>query len=323
MKQTRREFVRNLFVASQAVVAGQFLAPHLLAETIAPAASPEGLNFLVFGDWGRQGEPDQVEVSAQMAKAAHRINPRFIISVGDNFYENGVTSVDDPQWKSSFEDVYIDPALQLPWYCILGNHDYHSPGNCDAQIEYHKINPRWNMPARYYQQAHRIDAQTTADFFYLDTTPMVKSYYKKSHGNTRASVLTQDVPKQLAWFKSALAASTAPWKIVIGHHPIYSGGGHGDTEELIKNVLPLLHEHNVQAYFNGHDHDLQHLLAGEINLFDSGAGSQHTPTFYTKRSKFAKSCSGFTTVSLQAGQMDVRMINNRGRQVYATTIARV
>jgi len=120
-----------------------------------------------------------------------------------------------------------------------------------------------------------------------------------------------------------LAASTAQWKIVIGHHPIYSGGGHGDTPELIETILPLLQAHKVQAYFNGHDHDLQHLQAGSVNLFDSGAGSQHTPTIYTKRSKFAESCSGFTALSLQADKMDVRMIDNTGALRYTTTVPRV
>jgi tartrate-resistant acid phosphatase type 5 len=320
MKQTRREFVRILFVASQAVVASRFLPATLLAKTTSPSPPPNRLNFLIFGDWGRQGEQDQVEVATQMANASKDLNPKFIISVGDNFYNNGVQSVDDPHWQKSFEDVYRDPALSVPWYCILGNHDYH--GNCDAQVAYNKTNPRWNMPARYYVQSQQIDAITTADFFYLDTTPMVKSYYKNGKEPTRPNVITQDVPKQLAWFKAALAASKAQWKIVIGHHPIYSGGGHGDMPELIENILPLLQEHKVQAYFNGHDHDLQHLVAGNVNLFDTGAGSQHTLTFYTKRSKFAKSCSGFTTVSLQPDKMAVRMIDNRGNQVYATSVAR-
>ena len=323
MKQTRRQFVRTLFVASQAVVASRLLPVNLMADAPPLPPASDGLNFLVFGDWGRRGERDQVEVAEQMAKAAGEVQPRFIVSVGDNFYENGVKSVDDPQWQKSFEQVYHDLALQVPWYCILGNHDYHAPGDCGAQIAYHQINPRWNMPARYYHQTHRVDERTTADFFYLDTTPMIGGYYSLFAGEkTRANVLTQDVPRQLAWFKSVLAASSAPWKIVIGHHPIYSGGGHGDSEELIENILPLLHEHKVQAYFNGHDHDLQHLVAGEVNLFDSGAGSQHTPTTMTRHSKFAKSCSGFTAVSLQADKMDVRMIDNRGRQVYATSVAR-
>jgi tartrate-resistant acid phosphatase type 5 len=319
MKQTRREFVRILFVATQAAAAGRFLPGTLqAAAALEPLAQTGGLNFIIFGDWGRNGEADQVEVAAQMAASSGKINARFIISVGDNFYENGVASVDDPQWQASFEKVYRAPFLQIPWQVVLGNHDYH--GNCAAQIAYGKTRPRWKMPARYYVQSEKIDAATTVDFFYLDTTPMIKSYHTDAH--TRQQAATQDVPKQLAWFKDALGASTAQWKIVVGHHPIYSGGGHGDTPELIKTVLPLLQAHKVQAYFNGHDHDLQHLLAGEVNLFDSGAGSQHTLTFYTKRTKFAKSCSGFTTVSLQADKMDVQMIDNHGKLLYSTAVPR-
>jgi acid phosphatase len=314
MKQTRRQFVRTLFVATQATVVGSMLPRRLFA-----ADAAGGLNFIVFGDWGRNGEQDQLDVAAQMGIAAKDMDAKFIISVGDNFYENGVASVDDPQWQTSFEKVYSAPSLQVPWRVILGNHDYHA--DCDAQIAYAKTSPRWKMPARYYVQPEKIDAATAVDFFYLDTTPMVKSYYTDAH--TQKQVATQDVPKQLAWFKDALAASTAPWKIVVGHHPIYSGGGHGDTAELIETILPLLQEHKVQAYFNGHDHDLQHLQAGDVNLFDSGAGSQHTLTFYTKRSKFAKSRSGFTAVALQPDKMDVRMIDDRGQLLYTTSIPRI
>jgi tartrate-resistant acid phosphatase type 5 len=321
MKQSRREFVRILFVASQAAVASRFLPMRLLAETQTHA--PDGLNFLVFGDWGRRGEQDQVEVATQMAKAAKIFHPKFVVSVGDNFYMNGVKSVHDSHWKESFEDVYSERALQVPWHCILGNHDYHTVGSCEAEIEYHKINPRWNLPARYYQQTHRIDARTTADFFYLDTTPMLDPERNDQHAVANAA--KQDVPKQLAWFKAALAASSAQWKIVFGHHPIYSArDGHDQTPDLVKKILPLLHKHKVQVYFNGHDHDLQHLVADKLNLFDSGAGSRHRdkPLVYSPHSKFGKCCSGFTTISLQADKMDVRMIDNEGTQVYATTVAR-
>lgn len=323
MKHTRREFVRTLFVASQAAVAGSFLPMRLLAET-AQTPAPDALNFLVFGDWGRRGEPDQAEVAAQMAKAARIFSPKFVVSVGDNFYMNGVKDVHDSHWKESFEDVYADPALQVPWHCILGNHDYHEGGDCDAQIAYHKINPRWNMPARYYQQTHQIDAKTTADFFYLDTTPILGA--ARLEPKAVANAATQDAAKQLAWFKAALAASTAQWKFVFGHHPIYSArDGHDQTPEMVEKILPLLQEYKVQVFFNGHDHDLQHLVAGEVNLFDSGAGSRHRdkPMVLSPHSKFAKCCSGFTTVSLQADKMDVRMIDNLGTQVYATTVKRV
>jgi tartrate-resistant acid phosphatase type 5 len=322
MKQTRRQFVRTLFVATaQATVAGSLLPRSLFAAD----ARAGSLNFLVFGDWGRNGEKDQSDVAAQMAVTAKAVGAKFIISVGDNFYEDGVFTVDDPQWQTSFENVYGAPSLQVPWHVALGNHDYH--GSCDAQLAYAKKNPRWNMPARYFVRSEKIDDATTVDFFYLDTTPMIKSYYLVDNAEqTRDNVITQDVPKQLAWFKAALAASKAQWKIVIGHHPIYSGGGlfgHGDTEELIENILPLLQEHKVPVYFNGHDHNLQHLQAGPVNMFDSGAGSRVRPVSRTEYTKFADACSGFTAVALQADKMNLQMIDDQGRLLYTTTVPRV
>ena len=317
MKQTRRDFVRTLFVASQAAVASRLLPVDLLAQN----PLPDSLNFTVFGDWGRRGEEDQKQVAVQMGLAAQNIGARFVIAAGDNFYESGVTSVDDKHWKQSFEDVYTSPSLQVPWYAILGNHDYHA--NCDAQIAYGQNGSRWKMPARYYMQSHQINKDVTADFFYIDTTPMVRMYYYRFFEEpTSEHVMSQDVPKQMAWLKAALAASKAPWKIVIGHHPIYSGGEHGDTPELIEHILPLLKEHNVQAYFNGHDHDLQHLMAGDVNLFCSGAGSQVRPTRLTAHTRFAQASSGFTTVSLGASKMDVCMIDNFGKLLYTKSIFR-
>jgi acid phosphatase len=315
MKQTRRQFVRTLFVATaQATAIGSILPRHLFAAE--PGSG--GLQFLVFGDWGRNGEADQREVAAQMGTTAKDITAKFIISVGDNFYEDGVASVDDPQWHTSFEDVYTAPSLQVPWRAILGDHDYH--GNCEAQIAYSKSSPRWTMPARYYMRSEKIDADHPVDFFYLDTTPMAKQ--------TDGGVIplfhlhSQDIEKQVAWLDAALAASTAPWKIVIAHHPVYSGGEHGDTPYIIEHVLPLLEKYKVQAYFNGHDHDLQHLQAGSVNLFCSGAGSKIRPTTNTPHTKFAKSCSGFTAVSLQVDKLEVRMISDRGQLLYATSVPR-
>ncbi len=310
--KTRREFVRILFMASQAAVAGRFLSSTALAE-----ATPAGaLNFLAFGDWGRGGQREQLAVAAQMAAASRAVGAKFIISVGDNFYNDGVTGVDDRQWRTSFEDVYKDEALQLPWNAILGNHDYR--GNCDAQVDYSRGSKRWKMPARYYMESLKVDASTTADFFYVDTSPFLKGYYKDP--KIGPNVATQDVPKQLAWLKDSLAASKAQWKLVIGHHPIYSGGTHGETKELVEKLLPLLQQYKVQAYFNGHDHNLEHLIAGDIHLFDTGAGSLVSAVKPTERTKFGKSVPGFVAVSLQPAKMDVRMIDYHGMELYAATV---
>lgn len=41
----------------------------------------------------------------------------------------------------------------------------------------------------------------------------------------------------------ALEESSATWKIVIGHHTIFSAGHHGNTQELVDQLLPILEVH--------------------------------------------------------------------------------
>ena len=80
------------------------------------ANNRSALTFLAVGDWGRDGGFHQQDVADRMGETAAQIGASFVISVGDNFYEDGVKSVDDPIWKTSFEDVYRAPSLQAPWY---------------------------------------------------------------------------------------------------------------------------------------------------------------------------------------------------------------
>ncbi len=316
MPVTRRDFFRTLFVASQIPLAGQLMSTPLHGGDTPPGA----FNFALIGDWGRRGRPDQVEVAQQMALACQNAAARFVVSLGDNFYEDGVASLDDPHWQQSFEEVYAAPSLQVPWVVILGNHDYH--GLPEVQLEYGKTHPRWVMPGRHFSQLHPLEASTTAEFFYIDTSPMIAEY--KTQPNMMAQVATQDVDKQLAWLDQALAASQASWKIVLGHHPIYSAGsGHGTQQDMVRLVLPLLQKHGVQAYFAGHDHDLQHLKAGDIHLFVSGGGSEHRPVNPISETQFGEGISGFALASLSAGQLQVRFIDPTGTVLHTANVPRV
>lgn len=40
--------------------------------------------------------------------------------------------------------------------------------------------------------------------------------------------------QQLQFIEATLANSTADWLFVVGHYPVYSGGSHGNTAELIQ-----------------------------------------------------------------------------------------
>jgi tartrate-resistant acid phosphatase type 5 len=94
----------------------------VLAATIPAFGAEHEPTFLAIGDWGFKGSSGQRKVAAAMTSAARHLAPRFVISVGDNFYGKGVRSVDDPHWQESFEAVYDAPELMCPWYPVLGNH---------------------------------------------------------------------------------------------------------------------------------------------------------------------------------------------------------
>ena len=107
------------------------------------------------------------EVAAAVAERANRERYDFMLTVGDNFYPAGVFSTDDPQWTSAWEDVYDDPALDVPVYAILGNHDH--SGFPLEQLKYARRNDRWTMPDLYYSWSERLADGTRVDFFALDT----------------------------------------------------------------------------------------------------------------------------------------------------------
>jgi len=315
MPVTRRDFFRTLFVASQTALVGRFLSNPLRADDL-PA---DALNFAIIGDWGRQGRPDQRQVARQMGIACKNASAKFVISVGDNFYEKGVSSLADDHWQKSFETVYDAPSLQVPWYVVLGNHDY--AGKTEPQLAYAKTSPRWHMPARYYTKSFPISPGVALDCFFIDTCPFVAEYQNNPEF---ADIPAQDPTAQLQWLDHSLAASTAQWKLVFGHHPAYSSGlAHGNQPEIIEHILPLLQKYKVQAYLAGHDHDLEHLKVGDLDLIVSGGGSEHRPVKVPGTSPFSQAVSGFALASLRPEEMQIRYIDNLGNLLYTAKVARL
>lgn len=312
MPLTRRDFVRTIFVASQATLASRLLSGDLRADE--PAG--KSLNFAVIGDWGRKGQPDQAQVAHQMGLACQKAAASFVVSVGDNFYEVGVKDVADPLFQLSYENVYTADSLKVPWYVILGNHDY--CGNCEAQLEFGKGHPRWTMPARYFSKVHDIDPATKLEIFYIDTSPFILAY--QHHKLIGPNIATQNTAEQLKWLDQALSVSTAQWKFVMGHHPIYSSGlAHGNQPEMIDHILPLLQKHKVHAYFAGHDHDLEYLKVGDLNLIVSGAGSEYRPVKSPDTSPFSRAVSGFAMTSVTSDKLQVQFIDNSGKLLYTAS----
>lgn len=78
----------------------------------------------------------------------------LIIFLGDNFYFDGVTNVDDKRFQETFEDIFTSPSLNIPWYFCAGNHDHN--GNVSAEIAYTKKSSRWNFQYFNYSRIWSI-----------------------------------------------------------------------------------------------------------------------------------------------------------------------
>ena len=226
-------------------------------------------------------ETDQLAVAKQLTATAAAIKAQFVVNTGDNFYYYGVKSVNDPQWQKTFENVFVGDSLMIPWYGVLGNHDYGF--NPESQLHYKSPNnDRWQMPARYYTK--RIQIGSTGSFvslIALDSSPCMQDYRgtDKSKWDPCGSdypgpsdcrfhqnVLNQSCAEQYNWLKKVMP--TIPkddWRIVVNHAP---------ADELdVNDLTSVLQDAGFDLYLNGHTHVLKYYqIDGSGAYVTTGAG---------------------------------------------------
>lgn len=78
------------------------------------------LRFYALGDFGSPSpEMKRVAESMQLYSEMHG-SPDFILGLGDNFYPCGVSSVNDKQFKTSWENIFLKhQALRVPWHISI------------------------------------------------------------------------------------------------------------------------------------------------------------------------------------------------------------
>ncbi|GLT96837.1 hypothetical protein SLE2022_144320 [Rubroshorea leprosula] len=251
------------------------------------------LSFLVVGDWGRRGLYNQSHVAVQMGRTGEKLDIDLIISTGDNFYDNGLTGVNDPAFQESFTNIYTAPSLQKQWYNVLGNHDYR--GDVEAQLSpvLTGIDSRWLCLRSFIVDADIVE------FFFLDTTPFVDKYFTdpEDHHYDWSGILPREkyLKNLLMDVDSALKTSIAKWKVV----------------ELAGTLLPILEANNVDLYINGHDHCLEHISSSKsaVQFLTSGGGSKawrgDVSWWNPQEMKFYYDGQGFMSVQITESTIDV------------------
>jgi 3',5'-cyclic AMP phosphodiesterase CpdA len=228
-------------------------APERL-QVIAGDARPPGvlkggsLKFAVIGDSGRWSDA-QRQTAAQLTAAHHDFPFDFVLMLGDNNYGDGSPD----SYRQRFELPY-KPLLDagVTFYASLGNHD---------------AGPQWTYPLfnmngnRYYTFERKTGvlpsiAGDRVQFFAADTVSMDD--------------------QQLVWLDRELSHSTADWKIVFCHHPIYSSGRYAFSSAARRRTLEQIFvQHEVDLVFSGHEHLYERMKpqGGVMYFVAGGSGS--------------------------------------------------
>lgn len=264
-------------------------------EVFSVKPSNQTIRVLAFGDFG-SGSDAQKQLAQAMLQYHKKAPFDFGLTLGDNFYPMGVSSPDDPQWKSKWEDMY--GPLGIKFYAILGNHDWAQPDSPAAELLYSAKSPSWRMPAPYY-----TFTAGPVQFFAFDTVEVNEA--------------------ELEWLDRELSKSQAPWRLVYGHYHIFSAT-RGDNKELIARLLPILEKHSVDVYLNGHDHNLQELRSeGGVHFFVSGGGGAGLYNLNPyDRSVFKEKVNGFTVLEADAEHLKVSFVGIDGKEIYQNTLTK-
>lgn len=246
-----------------------------------PAAEPL-LRFVSVADTGT-GEAEQYAVAEAMTRHHEKHPFNLAILAGDNIYPNGEIERIEAVFEKPYQKLL---ERGVKFQACLGNHDIRTE-NGDLQVSY----PGFNMKGRYYS----FD-RDPVEFFALDT-------------NKSADWLIQ-----LAWLEEKLRRSNAVWKVVFGHHQIYSSGIYGVNETLIDRLTPLFKKYGVQLYINGHDHNYERTrsIAGTTYLV-CGAGAKSRAV---KRSQWTEHSTrefSFAAFDVYADRIIVRGINTQNQ----------
>jgi hypothetical protein len=183
-----------------------------------------GVVIAAAGDIACGGEPCEGQIGT--ARLIRRIDPRAVLTLGDNQYPDGeyadFLASYDPTWGA-----FLDVTRPTP-----GNHDYHVEGAAGY--------------FRYFgRRAHR----------------RAGGYYSFNLGRWHLLALNSGPGSislaQLAWVREDLRADGHACELAYWHHPRWSSGSQHGSDEDLAALWEVLHEEGVDVVLNGHEHNYE------------------------------------------------------------------
>jgi 3',5'-cyclic AMP phosphodiesterase CpdA len=278
--------------------------------------------LLMVGDWGYEDFTAQTRVAAAMQHYVreHQLTTDALLMLGDNWYGPLPGGVAAERWKTQFEEMYPKSVFDCPAYAIPGNHDYQRmpESKVATELEYaRKGGTRWTMPALWYR------FEFPASHPLMTVIALDSNMPNPAAKGVNFTLTPAQQQEQLVWLEAELSKPrTTPFLVVMGHHPIFSNGPHGDHKVLMQDWEPLLRKHKAHLYLAGHDHDMQHLeFEGHPTSFVvSGGGGADLYTLKideAQRGPYASKVYGFSHLEVTSDKLTLRHLDEMGRVIHS------
>jgi hypothetical protein len=275
---------------------------------------PEDLVFCAFGRHGT-GLPGQRMVAESIAKLAETGPLDLVFLLGDSFLPSGVQSVNDPQWREKFEDVYDHKRLPITFYQVAGAAEW--AGRIEVVEGYGASHQRFcfKQPpgASFTMRSHG----KAVAFFPADTLRIVGGLEDPRTRNAIRSV-TQE-----------LELSKADWKIVLGYEgfrAIADQSLAARAEVMRSRFEHRLPAYRADVYVCASERVLQLFKPKDgVTYVTSGAGGGPelaASTRWTEDTVFAATGGGFTWFRFDGKELEVSFRDAAGKVLYVHRITK-
>jgi calcineurin-like phosphoesterase family protein len=169
---------------------------------------------------------DPCDGHVKTARLIGRIDPRAVLTLGDNQYSDG--ALDD--YRASYDPTW--GRFKGSTYPAPGNHEYHTSG-----------------------------AQGYFDYFGARAHPGSDGMYSVDMGRWHLVSINSgrgDISEsQLQWVRSNLGNDGHRCELAYWHHPRWSSGTNHGSDPGMGALWEVLYRHGVDVALNGHEHNYE------------------------------------------------------------------
>lgn len=259
---TVEDAVRELALSKSSDISGSRPGPDEQIVVDTEPKDVEKVHIVAMGDCG-VGE-EVLRPTVKVLKKNLYEGRDATLLLGDLFYPRGPSGRSDPRFGELIGS--FSAAGTGPVFAALGNHD--RMGDWKSMIRYPDV--RWRMPGAYYFERFAKQSFSVCMWF-LDTD-------KREFDEVQSE-----------WLRRGLETEGpgCSWKIVLGHHFIYTGGEYKDNDWLKTHLEPIFSKYRVHMYISGHEHQSQvlkpktaftwHIIAGASGdmRYEKDRGNEH------------------------------------------------